>query len=147
MPILPIAMTGFLQQLWQVPFSLFAEQPVLRFVQAGLLILGFLEVFILFWTTRDILLRSESLAAQFFSLATVVVFPIAGFLLYLLMRPSRTLRERRLEQMLAELLRHQKKGDRDRQKPKKDRGSPPEESPAVAQQSPKEEPELVTAIS
>lgn len=119
MPILSIAMTTVLQQFWHIPFSLFATEPLLRLVQGGLLALGLLEMFILFWTTRDVMLRSESLLFQFFSLAMVAVLPVVGLLFYLLIRPSRTLREKALEQMLAELLRCSKRGERDKQKPKK----------------------------
>ncbi|OGJ56182.1 hypothetical protein A2635_04685 [Candidatus Peribacteria bacterium RIFCSPHIGHO2_01_FULL_51_9] len=128
-------MIAVLQQFWHVPFSLFAEQPLLRIVQVSLLALGLFEVFVLFWTTRDVLLRSESLLFQFFSLAMVAVLPVVGFLFYLLIRPSRTLREQHFEQMLTELLRSHKKGERDRQRMKKDSKPLREEvSPVVIHQ-------------
>ena len=139
-------MESVLQQFWHVPFSLLAEQPFLRLLQVGLLILGILEMFILFWTTRDSLLRSESLIFQFFSLAMVAVLPVVGFLLYLLIRPSRTLREQRLEQMLTELLRSHKRGEREKHRPKKDH-KPLQEKPLSVSIFKEEPSELLTIPS
>ena len=45
------------------------------------------------WTFQDIQSRSRSAMAQIFSTLVVVVLPIAGVLIYLILRPSETLEE------------------------------------------------------
>ncbi len=85
-------------------FVFLADDPFLRSLQAALLLLGALAVFLVFFTTRDILLRSNSFLYMFFSIALVAILPFVGFLLYLLVRPARTIKEREVETMLTELL-------------------------------------------
>jgi len=82
----------------------FIENPSLHIMQAGLLFLATVTLFLLFFTLRDILLRSRSFAVQFLCILLVAVLPIVGFLLYLIVRPSRTLKERELEAMLLTLV-------------------------------------------
>jgi membrane-bound ClpP family serine protease len=81
--------------------------PTLRLLQIVLLILGVLAAFLVFFTTRDVLLRSKSFVFQLFSIVLVAIVPLFGFLLYILIRPSRTLKERELEHMLQRLLERQ----------------------------------------
>lgn len=87
------------------PWLLFlADDPMLRLLQGGLVLLGFLVVFLVFFTTRDILLRTQSFTYMFLSILLVAALPIVGFLLYVIVRPARTLKEREVEAMLRELL-------------------------------------------
>ena len=81
----------------------FLEEPFLRLQQAGVLSLGALLVYLILYTTRDILLRSNSLLYMLFSILLVTAFPIVGFLLYLLLRPARTIAERELSMLVDEL--------------------------------------------
>ncbi|PIR52131.1 hypothetical protein COU77_02030 [Candidatus Peregrinibacteria bacterium CG10_big_fil_rev_8_21_14_0_10_49_16] len=75
-----------------------------RAVQGGLLVIGVLVVYLLFFVTRDILLRTTSLWVQLLCIALTFFLPIIGFFLYLLIRPARTVREREMESMLQQLL-------------------------------------------
>ncbi len=87
------------------PWLLFlADDPMLRLLQGGLVLLGFLVIFLVFFTTRDILLRTQSFTYMFLSILLVAALPIVGFLLYVIVRPARTLKEREVEAMLRELL-------------------------------------------
>lgn len=89
--------------------SLISSDPSLRLIQGGLLLIGVVDLYLLFWTLRDILLRTRSLLYQAFSLLLVTVLPFVGFFVYLLVRPSRTLREKNIERLVHQLLEaHQK---------------------------------------
>lgn len=91
-------------QSYVEPWMLFvAEDPMLRLIQILMLLLGSVLIFFVFFTTRDILLRTESSIFMFFCILLVAAFPLVGFLLYLLIRPQRTLKERNLERMVQEL--------------------------------------------
>lgn len=94
----------FLRQFFE-PWLLFlADDPALRLLQCAMLLTGLCIIFLVFYTTRDILLRTHSFWYMFVSIVAVAGLPVAGFLLYLLFRPSRTIKEREMEEMLAELL-------------------------------------------
>lgn len=95
---------AFLQQFAQPWLVFMAEDPALRLLQGGMLLLGFVVIFLVFFTTRDILLRTHSFLYMFVSIVLVAGLPILGFLLYLLIRPARTIKERETEAMLVELL-------------------------------------------
>lgn len=87
------------------PWLLFlADDPMLRLLQGGLVLLGFLVVFLVFFTTRDILLRTQSFTYMFLCILLVASLPIVGFFVYVLIRPARTLKERAMEEMVKELL-------------------------------------------
>jgi len=79
------------------------DDPALRMMQGGILLLAFFLLFLLFWTLKDILLRTRSFAFQFGCVLLVAALPLVGFLLYLLVRPARTIRERDVEEMLRRL--------------------------------------------
>ena len=81
-----------------------ADDPMLRSLQIGMLLLGVLLIFLVFYTCRDILLRSHSLFFMIASLVLVTALPLFGFLLYLLIRPARTLKEREVEKLLRDLV-------------------------------------------
>ncbi|MDD5751789.1 MAG: hypothetical protein PHS73_04705, partial [Candidatus Peribacteraceae bacterium] len=73
-------------------------------------------IFLVFFTTRDILHRTHSLLLMAFCIVLVAVLPVIGFLLYLLIRPLETLRQRRQREMVAEiharLLKHERDAKR-----------------------------------
>lgn len=73
-------------------------------VQLSLLGLAIVAIYLVFYATRDILLRTRSFVYQICCILLVAVLPILGFFLYLLVRPASTLRERELEKMLKKVL-------------------------------------------
>lgn len=83
--------------------AIFSENPVLDLGQLVLFSILAFVVFLVLYTLRDVILRTRSLWAQIGSLILVTVLPILGFLVYLLVRPSRTLKERELETMMMAL--------------------------------------------
>jgi hypothetical protein len=92
------------------PWLLFlVEDPLLRSLQFSLIGAGALAVFLVFYTTRDILLRTNSFLYMFFCILLVAVLPGVGFLLYILIRPPRTIKERELEKMIGEILKQNNK--------------------------------------
>ena len=90
-----------LQSFFQPWLTLFADDPALRAIQAAVLLCGALLVFLVFFTTRDILLRTKNFWYMFVSILLVALVPVIGFLIYLLIRPSRTLKERNAEDLLV----------------------------------------------
>jgi len=86
------------------PFLLFlSADPLLRMMQGGLLFIGFVVIFLVFFVTRDILLRTHSFWYMAFCIVLTALLPGVGFLLYLLVRPARTIRERELEAKVRSL--------------------------------------------
>lgn len=83
--------------------TLFSQQPAIRDIQVLLLIAAVVAVYLVFFTTRDIILRSKSTVMQVFSIVLVAGLPIVGFFLYLLFRPGSTVREREAHAMLKKL--------------------------------------------
>ncbi len=84
--------------------AFFTADPTLRIAQTLLLGGASLLIFLVFFTLRDILLRTHSLVYQIFSILLVACLPILGFLIYLLIRPARTIKEREVEKMLRSLV-------------------------------------------
>ena len=101
----PIELQSFLE-----PWLLFlATDPLLRLLQGAMLLLGVILIFLVFFTARDILLRTHSFIYMCFCILLVAILPIGGFLLYLLIRPARTIKERELEAAVKKILNdHQK---------------------------------------
>lgn len=92
-------MQDFLQTI-----SLFlSDDPALRLLQGVLLLLGVSDLFLLFFTLRDVLLRTRSFWAQMAALLLVACVPVLGFFLYLLLRPSQTLWEHELRALVEGL--------------------------------------------
>jgi|CXWL01.1.fsa_nt_gi branched-subunit amino acid ABC-type transport system permease component len=81
----------------------FMDNPGLHFAQGGLILFAALVLFLLFFALRDILLRTHSFWYQFCCIVIVTLLPVVGFLIYLLIRPTRTIKERELEAMLLTL--------------------------------------------
>ncbi len=76
----------------------------MRLMQGGGILIASLLIFFVFYTTRDILLRTSSLLYQLFCILIVALLPVIGFFLYILIRPARTIKERELERMLKVLV-------------------------------------------
>jgi amino acid permease len=83
--------------------TFFTDDPILRASQAGIVLAFIVLLFLLFWTLRDIILRTRSFSYQFGCVLLVAAVPVVGFLLYLLIRPARTLKERETDDMLRRL--------------------------------------------
>lgn len=105
--------------------SFFLENPGLRLTQGTVVLLAAVDLYLLFFTLRDVLLRTRSLLAQFFAVLLVAALPIVGFFLYLLLRPARTVQQRALEELLEAVLAHRM---REEAVGVKDEQAPPEES-------------------
>jgi uncharacterized membrane protein YobD (UPF0266 family) len=88
-------------------FSILTDNPAIRAMQLVLLALAIVAIYMVFFTTRDILLRTKSFAYQFGCIVLTAVLPILGFFIYLLIRPSTTLKQRETDKMLRQLL-HEK---------------------------------------
>ncbi len=101
----------FLSSLVQNVSVFFSADPSVLLVQSLTIGATCIIVFLVLYATRDILLRTQSFLLQIFCILLVAALPVVGFLLYLLIRPTRTTSERRLEQKLDKLLQMmQKKG-------------------------------------
>ena len=80
------------------------DNPTLRAAQGAVVLVSAFLVFFLFFAVRDILHRTHSFWYQALCIVLVAVLPIVGFLLYLLIRPERTLKERAMEAMLRRIM-------------------------------------------
>ncbi len=98
-------MQAFLSLFDSVPVFLSTDPSVLL-LQGIMVASALVVVFLVLFTLRDILLRTTSCTYQILSILLVALLPVVGFLLYLLLRPSRTLRERSLEKKLDDYLAH-----------------------------------------
>lgn len=108
---IPSFLTTFVE-----PWLLFlADDPQLRLLQGLMLFVGLIVIFLVFFTTRDILLRTNSFWYMFLSILLVAFLPIAGFFLYLLIRPARTVKERELEKMVKEIVQDHRRMKRQKQ--------------------------------
>ncbi len=82
----------------------YSASPAFFFTQVALFFVALILVFLVFFTTRDVLIRSRSFLFQLFSIVLVAALPILGFLIYLLIRPASTVRERALEANVSEII-------------------------------------------
>lgn len=92
----PLSITAFSQSV--------ADNPELFFLKGALILFASIVLFLLFFALRDILLRTRSFWYQFFCIVLVTLLPVVGFLLYLLIRPARTIKQRELESLLLTLM-------------------------------------------
>ena len=83
--------------------SFLAADPPLRILQLTMIILVSIGIFLVFYATRDIMLRTHSILYTIPCILLVAFVPLVGFLLYLLIRPARTIKEREMYAMLSEL--------------------------------------------
>ncbi len=81
-----------------------ASDPSVLAVQLLMAGSAFIVVFLVLFTTRDILLRTNSFLLQAFSIVLTAALPIVGFFLYLLFRPSRTIAERAMHRDIIAVL-------------------------------------------
>lgn len=99
--------------------SFLAADPGVLAVQVGMISIAFLVVYLILFVTRDIILRTHSFLYQVSCIILTAVLPIAGFLLYLLVRPSTTLFERSLDQKVGLMLARMQSGKKEQSKPEK----------------------------
>jgi len=95
---------SLLQSLASSVSILFSSDPAVFALQVGAVAVSAIVIYTVLFTTRDILIRSSSTVAQVGSILLVAAFPIVGFFLYLLVRPSRTLYEKALRKDLNEIV-------------------------------------------
>ena len=95
---------SFLTTFFVSSLSFLSQDPTIRVMQMLLLAGGVVAIFLVFFTMRDVLLRTRSFLLQIFSIFLVALLPVVGFLLYLLIRPARTLKERELERLMRQLV-------------------------------------------
>ncbi len=75
----------------------FSATPSVAMMQFGLAGAAAILVFLVLFATRDVLLRSDSFAYQLVCIVLVAALPVLGFLLYLLIRPARTRKQRQVD--------------------------------------------------
>jgi len=76
------------------------ESPLVDWVIKGILIyLAILWLAIVIWVARDIINRSNSIIFQVFVILINILLPVFGLILYLIIRPSKTLVEKYYEEM------------------------------------------------
>lgn len=74
-------------------------------LQGLIVYLAILWIAIIIWVTKDANNRSNSLLFQVFAILVVIFLtPLFGLLIYLILRPSKTLTERYIEEMQMQLL-------------------------------------------
>jgi hypothetical protein len=88
--------------------SVLTENPAIRAMQIGLLGAALLSVYLVFFVTRDILLRTRVFWYQVSCIMLSALLPFFGFFLYLLIRPASTVRQREMEAMVKKLLKGHK---------------------------------------
>lgn len=84
--------------------AFFSSNPAAFAIQLSLVSAASVLIYMVAYTTRDIILRTNSFLAQAACILMVAALPVVGFFLYTLVRPARTIAERRLEQKVTELL-------------------------------------------
>ncbi len=130
-------MDSFLTFLQSLP-SLASTNTNVSPVLLGLIVL---DVYLIFYVTRDALLRIRPFFPQLLCILLVAALPGVGFLLYILVRPARLIKERELEEMLLELL------DRTETIPPGDEEPEPETAPPPSKQQRPTEGRLIAAAS
>jgi len=83
----------------------FLTSPTLKTLQLSVVVyLGLLWLSIIIWVTRDAINRSNNLLFQAFAILLNIVFPVLGTLLYLIIRPGKTVAERYYEELEHRLI-------------------------------------------
>jgi hypothetical protein len=83
----------------------FSESPIIDWGIKGILIYaGVLWLSLIIWVARDCIERSNSLIFQVFSILLNIALPVFGLIIYLIMRPSKTLMERYYEDLEYKLI-------------------------------------------
>lgn len=79
--------------------------PSLKTLQLAIVVyVGLLWLSIIVWVTRDAISRSNSLIFQVFAILLNIGFPVLGTLLYLIIRPGKTVMERYYEELEHRLI-------------------------------------------
>ena len=112
-----------LQSFLDPVLLLLSDDPFLRAVQAVLLLLGAIDIFFVFFATRDILLRTHSFLYMVVCIFIVAALPLLGFLLYLLIRPARTVQQRETDRFVREMSKVLRKHDSHTGKPEHKQGT------------------------
>jgi len=90
------------------------ESPIFDWVIKGSLIyLGVLWLAIVIWVGRDIINRTNNILFQVFVILLNVVLPVFGLILYLIIRPSKTLLEKYYEELEYQFLADQTSSEED----------------------------------
>ena len=83
----------------------FLSSPSFKTLELGVVIyLGVLWLSIIIWVTRDAINRSSSLLFQVMAILLNIIFPVLGILLYLIIRPGKTIQERYYEELEHQLI-------------------------------------------
>jgi ABC-type multidrug transport system fused ATPase/permease subunit len=79
--------------------------PSFKTLQLAIVVyVGILWLSIIIWVTRDAISRSNSLIFQVFAILLNIGFPVLGTLLYLIIRPGKTVMERYYEELEHRLI-------------------------------------------
>ena len=79
--------------------------PSFKTLQLAIVVyVGLLWLSIIVWVTRDAISRSNSLMFQVFAILLNIGFPVLGTLLYLIIRPGKTVMERYYEELEHRLI-------------------------------------------
>jgi|GEM_PF-2136049 len=79
--------------------------PSFKTLQLAIVVyVGLLWLSIIVWVTRDAISRSNNLMFQVFAILLNIGFPVLGTLLYLIMRPGKTVMERYYEELEHRLI-------------------------------------------
>ena len=84
--------------------TILSDNPGLRMAQIGLIVLAVIAVYLVCFTTRDILTRTDSFVYQLLCVLITALLPILGFLIYLLVRPTHTIYERETFEAVKKIL-------------------------------------------
>ena len=85
-----------------VPDWLLTALPLVGGLCVGSVLLFLLSL--VFWTARDVSARTKDRLAQLAAVGLVLLLPLAGVMIYMLLRPRETLAERYEREMVEELL-------------------------------------------
>lgn len=86
----------------------FTQSPLVEWIVKGSLIyIAVLWLAVVIWVARDIIERSNSLIFQVLMIGINIVLPVFGLLVYLIIRPSKTLLERYYEELEVKVLTEQ----------------------------------------
>lgn len=81
-------------------FTSFFSSPLFGWIlKGGLMYLGVLWFSMVLWVTRDVINRSNSVIFQTLVILTNLALPVFGLLLYLIIRPTKTLTEKYYEEL------------------------------------------------
>jgi hypothetical protein len=83
----------------------FSESPIIDWgIKGALIYAGVLWLSLIIWVARDSIERSNSIIFQVFNILLNIALPVFGLIIYLIMRPSKTLMERYYEELEYKLI-------------------------------------------